>query len=88
MNTKNEKEKNLKTSTISMNEFIEEELEKNIEQASYLTSRNCREIYEIIEQNGDNQEGKYYLREREICFKETLRVLNHISFHLSFQQEV
>jgi hypothetical protein len=55
------KEQNLKTLTTSRSEFIEEELERNIEKALNLTISNYGEIYEIIEQNGDNEECRYVI---------------------------
>lgn len=87
MKMKNEIVKNERILT-SGNEFFEEEIEKNIEKALYITSRDYGEIYEIIEQNGDSKEGEYLIKERKICFQETFRVLNQLSFYLPLQQEV
>ena len=70
------------------NEFLEVEIEKNLEQAIDLTTRNYGEIYERITQLEGDQECEYVLREREIFFKETLRTLNKLSFHRAKQQEV
>ena len=85
---KTEIKKSLKRKAKIRNEFLEEEIERNREQANCLTKSNYGEIYEIIELNGNNQEGEYVLREREIFFKETLRTLNKLSFHPAKQQEV
>ena len=72
-----------------VNEFLEEEIERNLEIAINLTSSIYGEIFEIIENNGGNYlEGEYNLREREIFFKETLKMLNHLSFLLIGLQEV
>jgi len=66
-----------------VNEFLEEEIERNLELAINHTRSIYGEIFEIIENNGDNYlEAEYYLREREIFFKETLKMRNKLSFLL------